>query len=334
MHGARITSHHVAQRAGVAQSTVSLVLSGKSTGRVSEPLQARVRQAAAELGYRPSQSARALRSGRTRALGLLVPDVTNPFLGRVMHGAQQAAWATTFAAVLMESGRGAAHHRRAMDALQSGLVDGLLLFGIAPPPSYALPANSAVLIEVVRRGLPSVVLDSRSGLRQVAEHLISFEHRRVAYLGLDELGWTFDRRRRDWSEAVGQIWGPGQLWAVGASDLTLAEATATALELLRPAARPSAVVCADDILAAGVYAAAAQLGLSIPRQLSVVGYGGTIVGEALQPALTTVLTPAEELGARAVQLLIEHLQGREIPQRTVMPVEFAQRASVSWPDSR
>lgn len=71
-------------------------------------------------------------------------------------------------------------------------------------------------------------------------------------------------------------------------------------------------MCADDILAAGVYAAAAQLGLSIPRQLSVVGYGGTIVGEVLQPALTTVLTPAEELGVRGVQLLIEHLQGREI----------------------
>lgn len=329
----RVTSHHVAERAGVTQSTVSLVLSGKGAGRASAELQERVRQAAAELGYRPSESARALRSGQTRALGLLVPDVTNPFLGLVMHGAQQASWSTGFAAILMESGRGVAHQRRAVDALQGGLVDGVLLFGIAPA-SGGVPLRSAVLIEVQRRGLPSVVLDSAAGLRMVAEHLHIHGHRRVAYLGLSGHRWTFDRRRRDWFDAWHRVEGEARPRSSDAADLTIEAAAAASLTLLRSRPRPTAVVCADDILAAGVYAAAAQLHLEIPRELSVVGYTGTIVGAALQPALTTVLTPAEDLGGRAVELLLDHMRGRRVPARTVLPVELAQRASVSAPRRR
>lgn len=315
----------------MTQSTVSLVLSGKSAGRISAPVQKRVRLAAVELGYRPSETARALRFGRTRAVGLLVPDIANPFLGLVMHGAQQAAWSAGFAALLMESGRGLAHRRRAMESLQGGLVDGLLLFGIAPIATSGLALHSSVLIEMQRRGLPSVVLDSRSGMRMVAEHLRLHGHRRVTYLGLREHRWTFDRRSRDWSDASRDVIGSDRLPPAAAADLTVAEATRTALPLLRGRGRPTAVVCADDILAAGVYAAAAQLGVEIPRELSVVGYTGTVVGDALLPALTTVLTPAEDLGVRGVQILVEHLQGHEVPARTVLPVELAERASVSAP---
>ena len=176
-----------------------------------------------------------------------------------------------------------------------------------------------------------MVLDSRTGLRLVADHLHAFGHCRVAYLGLDEHRWTFDQRRRHWADAVGQVWGASEIQTVEARDLTLCDATLAGLELLSGPDRPTAVVCADDILAAGVYAAAAQLGVSIPRQLSVVGYGGTLVGGALLPAMTTVLTPAEDLGARGVELLIEQLRGREIPLRTVLPVELAVRASVGRP---
>lgn len=118
---------------------------------------------------------------------------------------------------------------------------------------------------------------------------------------------------------------------VRADDLTIAAATAATAALLRGRGRPTAVVCADDILAAGAYATAAAMGVSIPNDLSIVGYAGTIVGDALVPALTTVLGPAGHLGCRAVELLVDHLRGRPVPERSVVPVRLVQRSSVGPP---
>src|ERR687895_2591580 len=101
----RVTSVDVARHAGVSQSTVSLVFSGKGSGRVSEATQERVRRAARELGYRPNMAAQALRLGSSRAIALLVPDVTNPFFSRVLRGAQRAAQAAGYTVVLVDTGR-------------------------------------------------------------------------------------------------------------------------------------------------------------------------------------------------------------------------------------
>ncbi len=313
----------------MTQSTVSLVLSGKAAGRVSAALQAKVREAATELGYQPLESARALRSGRTDAIGLVVPDITNPFLGLVMHGAQQAAGAAGFAAVLMESGRGAADHRRAVQALRGGLVAGLLLFGIAPERGADL--DGTVLIEVQRRGTPSIVLDSAAGMTGAADLLAQAGHRVIGYLGITDRRWSFEQRQRQLSVAV-QRHPRLRPPIVGlAEDLTIAAATEAARQLLRRRRRPTAVVCADDILAAGVYAAAAEAGLAIPGDLSVVSYAGTIVGDALVPPVTTVLAPAGDLGGRAVQLLLDRLAGEPVPERSCVPVTLAERGSVAPP---
>jgi LacI family repressor for deo operon, udp, cdd, tsx, nupC, and nupG len=313
----------------VTQSTVSLVLSGKAAGRVSTALQASVRQAAAELGYEPLESARALRSGRTDAIGLVVPDITNPFLGLVMHGAQQAAGDAGFAAVLMESGRGAADHRRAVQALRGGLVGGLLLFGIAPERGADL--QGTVLIEVQRRGTPSVVLDSDAGMTAAVDLLVRTGHRALGYLGISDRRWSFERRQRQLSDAVQRHPGLRPPVVALADDLTIAAGAAAAAPMLRRRRRPTAVVCADDILAAGLYAAAADAGLAIPGDLSVVSYAGTIVGDALVPKVTTVRAPAAELGGRAARLLLDRLAGAPVPERTVVPVTLSERGSVCPP---
>lgn len=325
----RVTGHDVARRAGVTQSTVSLVLSGKAAGRVSTALQAKVRSAAKELDYEPLQSARALRSGRIEAIGLVVPDITNPFLGAVMHGAQQAAWSAGYAVVLIESGRQAAKRRRAVEALRGGLVSGLLLFGIAPDRGADLAP--AILIEVRRRGIPSVIFDSAAGMRAVAAHLTEAGHRRVGYLGLADSRWAFERRYADLQQALADQPSLRLVRTVGAQELTIQAAQAAAVELLRGRGRPTAIVCGDDILAAGLYAAADALGLAVPADLSVIGYAGTIVGDALVPALTTVQAPAEELGARAVELMLAVLDGQDVPETTTVPVWLVKRASVACP---
>src|SRR5690606_16001602 len=140
----RATSVDVARRSGVSQSTVSLVLSGKHRGRVSERTAAAVRAAAEELGYRPNVAARALKTGASRTVALVVPDITNPFFGRMLRGAQLAAREAGYAIALVDTLNDPAWGERAVDLLRTGGADGLLLFETPPPLSPSVPV---VLIE-------------------------------------------------------------------------------------------------------------------------------------------------------------------------------------------
>ena len=125
----------MARRAGVSQSTVSLVLSGKSAGRISARTEAAVRQAADELGYRPNVAARALRTGTARTVGLVVTDVTHPFFGPVLRGAQVAAWRAGYAVALVDVANDPDRELASFEALRAGPVDGFLFFTVDPPES-------------------------------------------------------------------------------------------------------------------------------------------------------------------------------------------------------
>ena len=129
----RVTSVDVARRAGVSQSTVSLVFSGKGRGRVSAATQETVRRCARELGYRPNVAAQALRLGSSRAVALLVPDVTNPFFARVLRGAQRAAQEAGYTVALVDTGNDRRWEEQSFEALRAGPVDGYLLFEVMPP---------------------------------------------------------------------------------------------------------------------------------------------------------------------------------------------------------
>ena len=327
----RPTSTDVARLAGVNQSTVSLVLSGRAAGRVSLSLQDKVRAAAAELRYQPSSSARALRSGRARAIGLLVPDISNPFVGLVMHGAQEAAWRQDLAVMLIESGSGQSQHRRALEAMRRGLVDGTLFFAAVPGAAPSSELGPTVLIEVEKRGFPSVLLDSAQGMRDAVSCLRDTGHEQIAYLGVGTGRWTFERRKQQWRQEI-RAAGLSDSMIADAPALNLDAARSTALQLLRnEGARATAVVCADDILASGALWAARQLGIAVPDELSLIGFAGTLVGRSMVPALTTVVAPAAELGATGVELLSTVIEGKQIARRTILPVRLEIRDSVAAP---
>jgi LacI family transcriptional regulator, repressor for deo operon, udp, cdd, tsx, nupC, and nupG len=332
-----ITSRQVALQAGVSQSTVSLVLSGKARGRVTVKLQDRVFEAAQELGYRPNHSARALRSGRSRALGLLVPDVTNPFLGRVLRGAQSAARQHSYAVALVEPGDDRDFQIEVMQSLQAGSVDGLVLFVVAPPaPAIAKRLGPIVLIEAESEGMPSVVLDIASGAQQALDHLRQLGHRRIAYLGADIPLETFRKRTREWDRATAELgMTSDDRWRyMRLSGFSHQSAREVARELLMEQPPATAIFCDDDVLAAGVRLAAADLHRSVPRDLSIVGFAGTVLSEVVTPALTTVIAPAEELGACAIEQLIALIEERaDHSLRTVLPVHLEIRQSTAPPGS-
>jgi DNA-binding LacI/PurR family transcriptional regulator len=318
----RITSIDVARRAGVSQSTVSLVLSGKGRGRISSRTEAAVRRAADELGYQTNVAARALRTGSARTVGLVVRDVTNPFFGRVLRGAQEAAWGEGYAVVLADAGNDREWQLASLAALRALTVDGYLFFGVEPPPG---PPLRAVAIEARPRNLPVVRLDVKAGVRAALEHLVALGHRRIGHVAAEIETYTFRLRREAYTELLGET----DLRVVSAVGIDAARAAAGAL--LDRADRPSAIFADDDLMAAGVCLAARERGLSIPHELSVVGFDDLDIARVLDPPLTTVAAAAETLGAAAFEELFEALSGNEPDPERVLPVELLVRGSTAPP---
>jgi DNA-binding LacI/PurR family transcriptional regulator len=319
-----VTSVDVARRAGVSQSTVSLVLSGKGRGRISAPTEAAVRRAADELGYRPNVAARALRTGVARTVGLVVPDVTNPFFGRVLRGAQRAARTAGYAVALVDAGRDRDWELASIEALRAGPADGLLLFGIDAPEDAR--AN-AVAIEVASGSLPVVRLDVEAGTDAAVGHLLELGHRRIGHLAAAVGASTFRVREARLTTALA---GAGLEPAATARGPIEFEGAAAAAGALLDAGC-TAVFCDDDVLAGGMYLAARAASVSIPRELSVVGFDDLDFARVLEPPLTTVAADPEGLGATAFEALAAALAGGPVPSEQVLPVRLIVRGSTAPP---
>jgi DNA-binding LacI/PurR family transcriptional regulator len=326
-----VTSVDVARHAGVSQATVSLVLSGKSAGRVSATTEATVRRAAEELGYRPNLAARALRTGTARAVGLVVPDITHPFLGQVMRGTQLAARRAGYAVVLVDAARDWTWETDSFEVLRNSAVDGFLLFGVEPPAGAGDLEDSMVSIESDPGRLPTVRLDVEAGGRAVAEHLLELGHRRLGRLASTAETPTFGRREAAWAAVLADAGvDPGAVERA-LSGMNIIEARDAAVDLLVADPRPTAVFCDDDILAAGFYAAARDQGVRIPDDVSLVGFDDLDIARVLDPPLTTVAADPAALGAAALERLLERLAGGDVPAETVVPVTLVVRESTGAP---
>ena len=183
----------MARRAGVSQSTVSLVLSGKSAGRISARTEAAVRKAAEDLGYRPNVAARALRTGTARTIGLVVTDVTHPFFGPVLRGAQVAAWRAGYAVALVDVANDPDRQLASFEALRAGPVDGFLFFTVDPPESTG---EHVVALEVSPPGMPFVRFDTERGTELALRHLLELGHTKIGHLGSELDAETFRIRRQ------------------------------------------------------------------------------------------------------------------------------------------
>ncbi len=318
-----MTSIDVARKCGVSQSTVSLVLSGKAKGRISARTEAAVRAAAQELGYRPNVAARALKTGAARAIVMVVPDITNPFFGGLLRGAQTAARAAGYAVALIDTDNDREWGTASAEALRAGLADGLLLFEVDPPP-FAAGGEPIVVIESESRGHPFARLDVEGGSEAAVRHLLELGHRRIGHVAAPFDLPTFSARRSVVDRLV-----PAPVARVR-TVFGLDPARAAALELLRAHPDLTALFCDDDVIGAGAYLAARELGLRIPDDLSVVGFDGLDLSRVLDPPLTTVLADGEELGRVAFELLSALLAG-ERPESRVVPVTLDVRGSTAPP---
>jgi DNA-binding LacI/PurR family transcriptional regulator len=310
----------VARKAGVSQSTVSLVLSGKAAGRISARTEEAVKAAAKELGYRPNLAARALRTGVARTVALVVPDITNPFFGRMLRGAQRAAQSAGFTVVLVDIGNDRAWEAQSVQALLAGPADGLLLFEADLPPGAT---EHAIQIEMRPGKLPVVRLDVESGVDRALEHLLEIGHTEIAHLASNFVAPTFELRRE---RVVAKL---GETPCVKAP-FDFEGAAQEAGKLLDQGGF-TAVFCDDDILAGGMYMAARERGIAIPGDLSVIGFDDLDFARVLAPPLTTVAVDAEHLGAVAFDALKQDLDGESVAAEQVIPVTLCVRESTAPP---
>ncbi|MFI0371492.1 LacI family DNA-binding transcriptional regulator [Actinomadura sp. 1N219] len=338
----RPTSKDVAQEAGVSQSTVSLVLGGKWTGRVSPATARSVRSAAARLGYRPNQAARNLRLGTTRTVLLMVPTLTAPFFGPVYTGAARVASRHGFGVVVStwpddtaDPERGAGQGADSPFAVPDEAIDGVLASSLAVEALGEFRQTPAVMLDSGPAGpsghrLPTVDFGVADGMRDIVAHLTALGHRRVGHVAAGVDQWTFRARADALAGALGRVPGSALLRATCAIDVGSAKDAAA--RLLDRADPPTALICDDDLIAAGAYKAARARGLDIPGDLSVTGFDDVLLATALEPELTTVRLPAEELGAQGMTALLDLLAGRR-PAPRVLPGQLIVRGSTTPPSS-
>jgi len=325
----RVTAAEVAKRAGVSQPTVSLILSRNPKARVAPETRQRVLRIAEEIGYRPNRLAQGLVRRRSFALGVIVPGFDNPFYVSVLSGAERVAAQAGYAVLFCEAGQvDVVQH---LEALRDRQIDGVIIAGIAATtlPARALDDLNVVLINQTSERFPTVGGDSLKAGALAAEHLLGLGHRRVAFIGPANSIPAYRLRERGFVQSLraAGVQMPSEL--LRRSDATIAGGHAAMRALLAMTDHPTAVFCANDLIALGAHKACSAAGVQLPRYLSLIGCDDIEMGTLVSPELSTIAVPQRELGARAVRLLLKQIEqdGAGAPASQLLPVRLVARGS-------
>lgn len=327
----RVTALEVARQAGVSQPTVSLVLSRNPTARVAPETRARVLKAAEELGYRPNRLAQGLVHRRSFAIGVIVPGFANPVNASIISGVERVAADAGYAVLLCETAEvDVAQHLKALADRQ---IDGVVLAGIseASLSGAELDRLNLILINQSSERFSTVEDDSLAAGTLAAEHLLELGHRRIAFIGPGSSASTFRLRERGFATRLraGGVTLVSEHWL--RSEPTVAAGMQAMRALLARSDRPTAVFCANDLIALGAHKACAKAGVAPPKEMSILGCDGLDLGTLVTPELSSISTPQRELGARAVRLLLRQLdaKGKVMPSHQTLPVKLLLRGTTA-----
>ncbi|MFE4959498.1 LacI family DNA-binding transcriptional regulator [Streptomyces sp. NPDC056653] len=321
------TIYDVARAAGVAASTVSRTFS--RPGRVNAETAERIRQVAANLGYRTNPLARALPTGRTSMLAFVILDITNPFYGEIIRGAQSAAAEAGYVILLVDAQES---HQLEREALERALptVEGVVLASSRMSDSaIRMTAKQRPMIVLNRHvaDVPSVVTDNVHGMRLAVQHLADLGHRTVTYVSGPEASWADGTRWRSLREVSAEL--QLRVHRIGPYPPTVVGGTMAAEELGRQGT--SAVIAYNDQLAIGLMRGLQAAGRRVPQDVSVVGFDNIFGAELVTPGLTTVAAPLRAQGYTAVRDLLSVLGGAHAStgRPMVLPTRLVVRGSTA-----
>jgi len=329
--------YEVAKRAGVSPSTVSRVLSQPDV--VSAKTRSRVLRAVDVLGYTPNSTAKNLRTARTGKLLVTVPDISNPFFSLILQGIEDAAQREEYAVLLGDTQHDDRREQRYALMLKSKEADGLIFLGHRlPEAAQALVRTTAPRCAPVvngcefnpHLGVPSVHIDNASAAADATSLLYDLGHRRIGIVtGPLVSPLSCDRLRG--ASTVARDRGGDDFVVVG-GDFTVESGAEAADRLLKSDNRPTAIFCFNDEMAMGVLDYARQIGLSVPRDLSVIGFDDIRFARYTYPPLTTVAQPMREIGEGTVKLLLSILANdAEPPASVTLPHSIVIRGSTAPP---
>jgi LacI family transcriptional regulator len=328
----------VAERAGVSSSTVSLVLSGKHDA-IPVATRERVMEAAAELGYRRNVLASGLRRQASDTIGVVSDLIaTTPHAGAMVQGVQDAAWQSGKVLLMVNTGGDEQLERRAIDAMLGRQVEGLLyatMYHRVIDPPETLREVPSVLLDArsTDQTLSSVAPDEQGGAQAAVAHLAELGHRRIGFLQSSGRIPAAGERLAGYRSALaahGLEYEPALVArALDEHEGGLAAAT----ELLARPDRPTALFCFNDRMAAGAVLAARRLGLSVPNDVSLVGFDNEeLVALLIDPPLTTVQLPHYDMGRWAMEHLLELIGDPTVrPEQYRMPCRLVVRSSAARP---
>ncbi|MDH2443318.1 LacI family DNA-binding transcriptional regulator [Amnibacterium sp. CER49] len=306
-NGRRLNSHMVAALAGVSQGTVSNVLNRPE--KVASATYDRVMEAIESLGFVPNQSARDLRNGRGSAIGIVVLDVANPFWGELVRGAEEVATRHGRAVIVCSSDGSPEKEWQVLKLLESYQVDCVLIapVDVASPHLAALRRRGTDVVLLERSAEndgPAIGVDDVLGGRLAAEHLLEMGHRRLAFVNGPHTIASCRDRAQGFLEVFARAGCGAAVTEVGVPTLTAREGAHATDALLRLEPRPTAVFCANDVIALGVLRGLASRGIPVPEQVSIVGYDDADFAALLSPALTTIRIDPMEIGRRAATVAL------------------------------
>jgi len=330
-----ITMKDVARKAGVSLGTVSNVIN--HVVGVKEVNREKVRQAMEELGYIPNMAAQSFRTSRSRTLGLVIPTIMNPYFPAIAQGVADTASSNGYQTIICHSERSHDATMKNIETLISNRVAGVILvkslLTVEEINRFAQHAPFVLVDQqtVFPNRYDLIMTDNQQGTVDAVDALFELGHRRIAYLAGDRKFRSTNERLDSYVQAMVRHhlnpigdqessgtfnWEYGQKWA---------------LELLAAPEPPTAIICANDLLAMGVYKAADRLGLSIPSDISVIGCDDIDMCQFVKPELTTIYQPKYEQGELAVKILLERLAAKRVwaPRTYLLPTHLVFRRSTS-----
>jgi LacI family transcriptional regulator len=316
------TITHVAERAGVSTATVSRVFA--NPGQVSEELRRRVHQAARLLGYRPSRVARNLRVGTSMTVGVVVPDIQNPFFTGIVRGIDNVLQAAGYTLLLANSDETPAREERMLSTLRAEGVAGIVFVPISGRKGrYQHLLTSALPLVAVDREpagfrVDLVTVANTEGSRRAVEHLIANGHHEIALLGGPPQHSTASERQQGYELALSEAGIPVRQELIRHADFREAGGYAAMKALLGVSRPPTAVFVANDLMTLGALRAMHEGGRRIPEDIAVVSFDDMPLATSLNPPLTAVAQPAQEIGETAAELLLARITEPDRPVRHVV----------------
>jgi LacI family transcriptional regulator len=329
--GTSVTIADVAREANVSTQTVSRAINNK--GEISPETRQRVLEVIERLGYRPNSIARGLATNRTLTLGLVVPDIANPFFPEVARAAEDLALEHGYNMFLCNTIEDPDREAAVLGLLEDKRVDGVILCASRLPDERLLPLlrrHKAVVL--VNRPAPTEVagivrLDDVEGARRVVRHLLASGRGTLGLLAGPATAYSGQARARGFNAALADAGREHDPRRARQCPPYLEGGYQAALDLLAAHPEIDGLVCYNDLVAIGALQACRELGRDVPRDIAIVGCDDILLAGLVSPALTTLRVSKSMIGARAVQMLLDRIHGREAQAEVVFTPELVVRAS-------